>query len=248
MLKIRNLKKDRFRSDGGRVRVLDDVDFTVPSEQITAVIGPSGGGKSTLLRMINRLEEADSGLIEVQGTDIRALDPLELRRQIVMVLQTPFMYPGSVLENLQRPFVLQDKEPPAGDAPEMQKCLQLCTLEEGLLASRAQTLSVGQQQRLCLARALLLGPRLLLLDEPTSALDRPTADRLGDTLRRICRQEGLTILMVTHDLRLAERCADVLVYLDSGRILECGASADLLHAPRSESLQRFLAEPETQEV
>ena len=246
MLRVEKVSKERFLPSGERVRVLDGIDLEAASARITAVIGPSGGGKSTLLRLINRLEEADAGRIEVEGTDIRACDPLELRRRVVMVLQSPFMYPGTVLDNLQHPFLLQGRVPPSGESSEVRKCLELCSLGMDLLPNRAGTLSVGQQQRLCLARVLLLAPRVLLLDEPTSALDRPTADHLAETLRRICRQEGVTILVVAHDLRLVKRCADVVAYLEKGRILEYGPCAELLSAPRTDSLRRFLAEPDEQ--
>jgi putative ABC transport system ATP-binding protein len=104
---------------------------------------------------------------------------------------------------------------------------------------------LGQQQRVALARTLITGPEVLLLDEPTSSLDRPTADRLAATLREICRSRRLTILMVTHDLRLAGRVADHLAYLEAGEILEEGRPEELLNHPRSESLRRFLAEPES---
>ncbi len=247
MLRIENISKQRMRSTGETVRILQHVDLDVAPAQITAVIGPSGSGKSTLLRLVNRLEDADDGRIELQGADIRSFDPLALRRQVVMVLQMPFVFPGTVLDNLQHPFILQNKKPPYADSSEVQGALQMCGLERGMLATRASSLSVGQQQRVCLARALLLEPKLLLLDEPTSALDRPTGDRLGQTLKRICREHGLTILMVTHDLRLAGRCADVVAYLEKGRMLESGASGALLNNPGTKALQRFLAEPETQE-
>jgi len=113
------------------------------------------------------------------------------------------------------------------------------------LPRNARSLSIGEQQRVNLARALITGPEALLLDEPTSALDRFTADRLGTMLREICRSQQLTVIMVTHDLRLAQRSADHLLYLERGRILEEGPVEELLNNPQTEALQRFLTTEES---
>jgi putative ABC transport system ATP-binding protein len=199
------------------------------------------------VRLLNRLEEPDGGRILLFGEAIADLDPLVLRRRIGLVPQKPFMFEGSVLDNLQRPFHLREEPPPAADSETLLSVLALCRLDPELLPRAARSLSLGQQQRVALARTLVTGPEVLLLDEPTSALDRPTADRLAATLREICRSRRLTILMVTHDLRLAGRVADHLAYLEEGVILEEGRSEELLNHPRTEQLRRFLAEPETGE-
>jgi putative ABC transport system ATP-binding protein len=107
----------------------------------------------------------------------------------------------------------------------------------------SRSLSLGEQQRVSLARALITNPRVLLLDEPTSALDRPTADHLTATFQEICRSQHLALILVTHDLRLAGNIADYLLYLEGGRILEEGDASQLLSHPHSLEMQRFLAEP-----
>jgi putative ABC transport system ATP-binding protein len=244
-VRLEGVRKGR-PAPGGTVDILKGVTLTASSGELTVIIGPSGGGKSTLVRLINRLEDPDGGLVLLDGTPVTSIDPLEVRRRIALVPQKPFIFDGTVLFNLQRSFHFRGIAPPEGDAPEIAQTLELCRLDVELMARDARTLSLGQQQRLSLARALLSAPEVLLLDEPTSALDRPTGDRLADTLREICRSRSLTVLMVTHDLRLAERVADRLAYLEQGRILEEGSAADLLNRPRSAELGRFLNTSEPQ--
>jgi putative ABC transport system ATP-binding protein len=240
-LQLVGVHKRRRGPDGSEVAILRGIDLSIPPARLTAIVGPSGGGKSTLVRLLNRLEDPSSGRILFGGRDLAAIPPLTLRREIGLVLQTPFMFPGSVFDNLQRPFRFRRETPPAGDSPRLQRILLRCGLAPEFLSREARTLSVGQQQRVALARILLPGPQVLVLDEPTSALDRPTGDRLAETLGIICREEDLTVLMVTHDLRLAERSADFVAYLEEGRIIESGSAADLLKEPRTPELKAFLA-------
>ncbi len=242
-LSIEEVRKTRQDTSGQPVDILRGVSLEVPAGLLSVVVGPSGGGKSTLLRLLNRLEDPSSGRILLSGTDIAAIDPLQLRRRVGVVLQVPFMYEGTVLDNLQRAFVFRGEPAPAADDPGLLQVLELCRLSAELLVRQARSLSVGQQQRVSLARVLLTGPGLLVLDEPTSALDRPTADQLGRTLQEICRQRQLSVLMLTHDLRLAQRVADQAAFLDAGRIVESGTAASLFASPRSEALKNFLASP-----
>lgn len=243
MLRLEGISVTRSVKDGTEQRILDDVSCCAHSAQITTIVGPSGGGKSSLIRLINRLDDPTRGTIRLDGNDISALDPLELRSQVAMVLQKPFMFEGTVLDNLQRPFIYRRQTPPDADTPDLLRSLELARLSPPLLQRDARTLSLGEQQRVALCRALITTPRVLLLDEPTSALDRPTADHLAGTFREICRREQLTIVLVTHDLRLAENISDYLYYLEGGRIREEGEPAELLSTPRSEELRRFLGEP-----
>lgn len=243
-LRLEGVRKSRPAPGGGCVEVLRGVTLEARSGKLTVIIGPSGGGKSTVVRLVNRLEDPDGGSILLDGADLLQTDPLSLRRRVALVAQKPFMFAGTVLENLQLPFFYRREDPPPGESPEIARVLSLCRLEGDLLCREARTLSVGQQQRVSLARALVTGPQLLLLDEPTSALDRPTGDRLGDTLREIARKEGMTVLMVTHDLRLAERIADRMAYLEGGYIHEEGTTEELLRRPRTEALRRFLFQPQ----
>lgn len=235
------------RTDGVSVRLLDSVSLTARSGEITAIIGPSGGGKSTLIRLINRLTEPGEGRIELDGTDIATLDPLELRRLVALVPQKPFMFDGTVLDNLQTPFRYRQTAPPEADSAEVLEALALAKLDAELLARSARSLSLGQQQRVGVARALITKPQVILLDEPTSALDRRTSDELASTLREISHGGNITMIMVTHDLRLTQKVADYCFYLEAGRILEEGRAAELLAQPKTAALRSFLAEPLDQE-
>lgn len=227
----------------GPVSLLRDVSFSARPGELTLIIGPSGGGKSTLIRLLNRLDDPDCGRITLAGCDINRLDPLQLRRRVALVGQKPVMFAGSVLDNLQLPLRYQQRTLPAADDPTLLELLALCSLDPALLGREAASLSLGQQQRVALLRALVATPEVLLLDEPTSALDRPTADLLGETLRQIARQRQLVVLMVTHDLRLAQRLADVLIFLAGGEVLEQGPADGLLQAPASQALRDFVADP-----
>lgn len=247
-VRLEHVSVTRKTGVSGVKNLLEDVSFSARSGAITAVIGPSGGGKSTLIRLVNRLSEPDSGRILFAGSHITSLDPLQLRRRVALVPQKPFMFEGTVLANLQLPFTYRQATPPDASSKEVLHALSLSRLDEELLQRDARTLSVGQQQRVSLARALVTAPEVLLLDEPTSALDHRTADELAGTLQDICRAQGLTLIMVTHDLRLVRRIADYCVYLESGRILEQGAAEELLERPRSEEMRRFLSEPSAREA
>ncbi|HBG07432.1 MAG: ABC transporter [Geobacteraceae bacterium GWC2_58_44] len=238
----------RRSREGVEVDILREISFSARSGEITAVIGPSGGGKSTLIRLINRLAEPGSGTVYLGEREIAGLDPLQLRRTVALVPQKPFMFEGSVLDNLQRPFVYRQEPTPGVDSEEVRRALALARLDQGMLQRDARSLSLGEQQRVSLARALVTGPRVLLLDEPTSALDRRTADSLAATFQEICRSQNLTVILVTHDLRLAGRVADYCLYLEAGRVLEEGRAEELLTRPRSAQLRRFLAEPSEEEV
>lgn len=243
VLQIVGLGKTRVNKQGQEAVVLHGVGLTLAAGRITVVIGPSGGGKSTLIRLLNRLEDPSSGEVLLNGRNIRRYDPLHLRRKVALVAQKPFVFNGTVLDNLQRPFVFQGKTPPAADDIHLRELLAQCQLSADFLHRDARSLSLGQQQRLCLARSLATGPEVLLLDEPTSALDRPTVNSLADSLRMVCHKRQLAVLLVTHDLHLAKIIADYLAYLEDGCISEQGLPVDLFNQPRSKALQCFLATP-----
>lgn len=247
-VRLERVELTRVRAEGGVAAILREVSFAAGAGEITAVIGPSGGGKSSLIRLINRLAEPSSGRICLEGRDITELDPLQLRRMVALVPQKPFLFEGTVLDNLQRPFVYRQQPLPAAESEEVRHVLALARLEQAMVQRDARSLSGGEQQRVSLARALITRPRVLLLDEPTSALDRRNADALAATLQEICRSQQLTVILVTHDLRLAGRSADYLIYLEAGRILEEGRAEDLLSRPQSAELRRFLAEPSEEDV
>ncbi|MBE0569343.1 MAG: ATP-binding cassette domain-containing protein [Deltaproteobacteria bacterium] len=244
MVRLEDIGVVRRNPRGQEVAILAGISFEAPRGEITVIIGPSGSGKSSLIRLVNRLVEPSAGRILLDGEDIASVDPLALRRRVGMVLQKPFLFEGTVLGNLQRPFLYRQEPPPPADSPEVLRSIELAGLAPDFLERDARTLSGGEQQRVNLARALISRPQVLLLDEPTSALDRPTSDRLAATLRDICRAEQPAVIMVTHDLRLCERVADHLIYMERGRMMEEGRAPSMLERPRTDAFRRFLAEPE----
>ncbi len=190
---------DRFeyrdvRVDGDDGPIVTRFSARIPADGLTAIVGPSGAGKTTLLRLLNRLEDPDHGTVLFDGTDVRDYDVLELRRRVQLVGQVPVTFPGTVADNL------------AGDAT----LLPRVGLAAPLASRHADRLSVGEAQRLSLARALAVGPDVLALDEPTSALDQ--ASKAGiEVLVRSLADEGLTVVMVTHEARQARELADHVV-------------------------------------
>jgi ABC-type methionine transport system ATPase subunit len=192
-------------------KILKGVDAGMPDGEITAVVGPSGAGKSTLLRAINRLIEPTSGEIYLDGEPTSELDPLELRRRVGMVFQIPALFGGSVEEAVLYGARLSGRDADPG------RLLEMVGLDASLAERDPQALSVGQQQRVSVARALALGPEALLLDEPTSALDEAARRRIEDLVRELNARLGLTMVFVSHDLSQVERVADRVVMLADGR-------------------------------
>jgi ABC-type multidrug transport system fused ATPase/permease subunit len=193
---------------GGR-KILDGLDLEVPPGQITGLLGPSGTGKSTLLRALVRLVDVDAGTITLDGTDIRALDARELRCRVGLVAQTPDMLPGTVADNLR--YGVGE----LGD-DRLRAALADVDLDPSFAARAAAELSGGERARVALARALTRGPQLLLLDEPTAALDSDTAAHIGATLRRL-RDQGIGVCITTHDLAFAREWVDRRVELARAR-------------------------------
>ncbi|MBV9213739.1 MAG: ATP-binding cassette domain-containing protein [Actinobacteria bacterium] len=180
----------------------------------TALLGPSGAGKSTLLRLLNRLADPDSGRILFRGEDIRALDPRELRRRACLVPQLPAPLPGSAADNVRFGPSL------VGRDVSVERSLELAGLSRSYADRDASRLSVGEQQRVMLARALALEPEVLLLDEPTSALDEDAREGVERTLADLVARTGVSMVVVTHDRGQASRLASRIVELAGGRLAD----------------------------
>ncbi len=225
----------------GHLEVLKGIDLKVNPRELVFVIGPSGAGKSTLLRCCNRLEEPTSGSIKVEGVDILApgVDINAIRRRIGMVFQSFNLYPhldalGNVTLALQR--VLRKSRPEA-------KHIGLAALERVGLAEKAKAypseLSGGQQQRVAIARALALEPAILMFDEPTSALDPELVGSVLKVMREL-RESGMTMVVVSHEMRFARSAADRVLFMDQGRILEEGPPQKIFNSPEHQRVREFL--------
>ena len=189
--------------------ILPDLTISLPSGA-SCVAGPSGSGKSTLLRLLNRLVDPDRGTVRYRGKDVCSYDPLELRREVCLVPQLPALLPGSVADNVLFGVGL------AGRDADVARMLELAGLDPSFAERDAAQLSVGEQQRVMLARALALEPDVLLLDEPTSALDEEATTAVEETLRRLQHEVSASFVLVTHDLDQAARLATWVVRLEKG--------------------------------
>jgi ABC-type proline/glycine betaine transport system ATPase subunit len=220
--------EDVTYSRGGKV-VLSDVRARLPVGA-SSLLGPSGSGKSTLLRLLNRLADPDSGRLLYEGKDVREYDPLALRREVSLVPQLPALIEGTVHDNVAYGPRL------AGRSFNARSCLELAGLDPAFEDRDASKLSVGEQQRVMLARALALEPRVLLLDEPTSALDRAARDAVEGTLRRLRTRTAISLVVVTHDIAQARRLADYVARIESGRVIAQGPADELLTEPAESEL------------
>jgi len=206
--------------------IVNDVSFDVHAGELLAIVGPSGAGKSSLLRLLNRLDEPTSGRVLIEGKDYRQLPTRELRRRVGMVMQLPFVFPGSVADNLRFGPQQQGKVP---SDEEIERLLGDVGLH-GYSGEDVGHLSGGEAQRVCLARALANHPAVLLLDEPTSALDDQAKLEVEAVIRGISGQGGVTSVMVTHDFRQARRLATRAAQLASGRLVRIGPVSEVLDA------------------
>ena len=191
--------------------MLHEVDAEI-EHGATAIVGPSGAGKSTLLRLLNRLADPSAGVVRFDGRDVNGLDVLELRRRAVLVPQIPAPLPGTVEHNVTYGPSL------AGRTTDVARCLADAGLDASFAAREAGRLSVGEQQRLMLARALALGPEALLLDEPTAALDEEARDGVEQTLHDLHERLGVTLVLVTHDRGQARRLGGRTIELRDGTV------------------------------
>lgn len=206
--------------------IIADISIQLRWGDILAVVGPSGAGKSSFLRLLNRLDEPTRGTVFLEGRDYHDIPPRELRRRLGMVMQLPYLFPGSVAENIrfgpeQRGEVISDEE--------IDSLLDRVRLS-GYSDREVINLSGGEAQRVSLARTLANSPQILLLDEPTSALDAAARRDAEDLINSIIHREGLTCIIVTHDLDQASRMAKRAMVMEAGQLVRTGPVEEVLHA------------------
>ena len=227
----------------GTFRALDRVSFDVYDGEKVVIIGPSGSGKSTLLRSINGLERVDRGRILVDGVDIHdpKTDINKVREEVGMVFQAFNLFPHkTVVENLTLAQLIVRKRPRDEAVERAMGLLRKVGIPEKAHAYPGQ-LSGGQQQRVAIARSLAMGPKLMLFDEPTSALDPEMIGEVLEVMKALAR-EGMTMVVVTHEMGFAREVADRVIFMDSGAIVEEGPPARLFKEPAQERTKLFLSQ------
>lgn len=228
----------------GKNKVLKGVDITVNKGEVVAILGPSGSGKTTLLRCINFLEKADDGELTIgdKTTKFRHAtkkDILEIRRRTAMVFQSYNLFNNkTALENVTEGLIVARKVPKQEAIAIGKKMLEKVGLSEKFDAYPCQ-LSGGQQQRVGIARALALNPEVILFDEPTSALDPELVGEVLSVMKKVAR-EGITMIVVTHEISFASDIANRVVFMDSGVIVEEGKPGEILSFPKEDRTKQFL--------
>jgi polar amino acid transport system ATP-binding protein len=233
--------KNAVKTFGGTVQALRGVDLSVKKGEVVLIIGPSGSGKSTLLRSVNRLERLDSGSISIDGesvTDEKA-DIRHIREEVGMVFQSFNLFPHlSVIENITLSPTIVLKQGKEEAAVLARKLLAKVGLSDKEKAWPEQ-LSGGQQQRVAIARALAMNPKVMLFDEPTSALDPEMIKEVLDVMTDLAK-EGMTMLVVSHEMGFARAAAHRIIFMDAGQIIEEAPPETFFTSPREERTRRFL--------
>jgi ABC-type methionine transport system ATPase subunit len=218
------------------------VDLDIPRGEVVALVGPSGAGKTSLLRLLNRLDDPTAGTVAFAGQPLAAIPIRQLRRRVGFVFQAPVMLGGTVAANLAAARRLGASSGLTAESvlPDDDALLALAGLDLSYANRDATDLSGGEKQRVSIARALACGPEVLLLDEPTSALDPEVADRLMATVRDLVASGERSIVMVTHRLDEARLASTVTVVLEAGKVLESGPTPALFSAPREARTRQYL--------
>lgn len=240
MITLTNIRKSFAKQE-----VLKGIDLIVEQGDVVAILGPSGSGKTTLLRCVNFLERADEGQVDISGLTVdckhaKKQDILQLRRKTAMVFQHYNLFKHkTVLENVTEGLIVAQRVPKEEARQRALRVLDQVGLSDKI-ASYPSMLSGGQQQRVGIARALALNPEVILFDEPTSALDPELVGEVLSVIRSIA-QEGITMIVVTHEMGFAREVANHVVFMDGGSIVEEGAPEEIFVRPKQERTRQFLS-------
>jgi phosphate transport system ATP-binding protein len=233
----------------GKRHVLKNINLEIPEKTVTAIIGPSGGGKSTLLRCINRTHELKrgakvSGEVIIDNVDIYKINPVKVRKTIGLVFQKPNPFPNmSIYENVAiglRVNGIKDENQIKNLVKEALIKVNLWNEVKDRLNSPATQLSGGQQQRLCIARAIVLNPEIILMDEPTSALDYFSTIAIENLIKKMSSE--YTVVLSTHNIQQAARISDYIVFVHFGQIIAFRDTKSLLLNPNNETIEKFITE------
>ena len=240
-IEIKNVSKDYEMNDGTILHAVKNASITVDDGEVVVIIGPSGSGKSTLLRTVNALEKAQSGSILIDGKDImdKNTDIRKIREEVGMVFQTFNLFPHlSVLDNIIL-APMKVKKLKRKEAEEIgMKLLKRVGLEDKA-KEKPGKLSGGQAQRVAIARALAMQPKAMLFDEPTSSLDPEMIKEVLDVMLELAK-DGMTMLLVTHEMGFAKAAADKIVFMSDGEIIETGSPEEMFSSPKTERAKDFL--------
>ncbi|GLV55023.1 choline transporter [Dictyobacter sp. S3.2.2.5] len=223
VLETRNLRRV---VDKDKV-IINDISLAVRKGETLAIVGPSGSGKSSFLRLLNRLDEPTSGTVLLNGVDYTTISPRTLRRKVGMVMQSAYLFPGTVAENISFGPRSRGEQVSSERIEELLEHVQLAGYQQRDISG----LSGGEAQRVSLARTLVNDPEVLLLDEPTSALDETTRAGVEELINTIMHSQGLTNIIVTHDMAQATRMADRIAVIQAARLKRIGTAEEVLNEP-----------------
>lgn len=222
-------------------KILKDISFRTNESEIFCIIGTSGSGKSTLLRTFNRLQKINDGEILLNGQSIHSMSPQTLRKNATMILQSPSLFEGTVQENILSGLHFKGEIQKIDSLVFASNLLTKVGLETNLLKRNASSLSIGQQQRVSIARTLAMNPNILLCDEITSALDPQSTIHIQQLLLGLKNDEKKTIILVTHNMDLVQQIADRVGLLIEGQLVEVSTAHEFFHNPSTELGKSFLS-------
>jgi putative ABC transport system ATP-binding protein len=232
ILETRNLTRE-IKKNGHHIKAIDDISYIFNKGCIYNIVGPSGAGKSSFLRLLNRLDDPIEGEVLFYGQPIMSYPPTVLRKKVAMLFQTPFLFPGTVKDNLE-----YCRAQCSGDIIESN--LSRVGLKPEFIEMDAESLSVGEKQRVAIARSLIFEPEVLLLDEPTSALDPASSKKIEELILTLSIELCLTVIIVTHQPAQALRLGGETLLLVKGRLIEAGETLEVLTEPKTESARKYI--------
>mgnify|MGYP001009036259 CR=1 FL=1 len=242
-MRMEMIRLEHVTKSFGRYKALDDVSIVVEEGEFLTVIGRSGCGKTTMLRMINGLQKPDSGKVYAAGEDVGEADLIRLRRKIGYVIQNKGLFPHMTVEkNIIYVPVISGQKDKRQNRKLAEELIGLVGLEREMLDRYPEELSGGQQQRVGIARALASRPKLLLMDEPFGALDEITKRAMQNELLALQKKLGMTVVFITHDIREAMKLGDRVLVMEQGKIAQCDTPENILKNPSNDYIRNFIGE------